>query len=149
MIYDTVNQFKIYLPVHPLFKVVSDFLESQDLSLLASGRLDIDRGVYVSKREYVTLDLQPPFVECHRHYIDIHMVDEGSETIGFCNRDDCTILEPYNAEKDFEKLDGVCNWFVLNKGYFGIFFPQDAHIPGLHSDSVKQTVKKIVIKIPV
>jgi YhcH/YjgK/YiaL family protein len=77
------------------------------------------------------------------------MVEEGNETIGFCNRDDCTILEPYNEEKDFEKLDGACNWFVLNKGYFGIFFPQDAHIPGVNGDSMKQTVKKIVFKVPV
>jgi YhcH/YjgK/YiaL family protein len=149
MIFDAVSRFKTYIPVHPLFKVVSDFLESRDLSSLPAGRLDIDRGVYVIKKDYVTVDMQPPILEGHRRYIDLHMVDEGSEIIGFCNRDDCIVVEPYNEEKDFENLDGVCSWVILNKGNFAVFFPQDSHIPGLHCDTVKQTVKKIVFKIPV
>jgi biofilm protein TabA len=149
MIFDAVHHFKTYLSIHPLFKVVSDFLENRSLSSLPAGRLDIERGVYVIKRDYITLDLQPPVLEGHRRSIDIHMVDEGSEVIGFCNRDECTVVEPYNEEKDFENLDGTCGWLILNKGYFAVFFPQDAHIPGLHSDTLKQTVKKIVFKIPV
>jgi YhcH/YjgK/YiaL family protein len=149
MIFDSLNHFNTYLAVSPLFSIVSEFINSHDLSMLPLGKCDISRGVYLNKNEYVTRDIQSKFIECHRQYIDIHIIDEGKENIGFCNRADCTIIEKYNEEKDLEKLNGKCSFITLKKGYFGIFFPQDAHMPGVNVDDQKQTVKKVVFKIPI
>jgi biofilm protein TabA len=149
MIFDSLKYFNTYLAVNPLFTIVSEFINSHDISELPLGRCNVSRGVYLSKNEYVTKDIQSKFIECHRHYIDIQIVDEGKENIGFCYRDNCTILEKYNEEKDVEKLSGKCSFFTLNKGYFVIFFPQDAHMPGVNVDDQKQTVKKVVFKVPI
>jgi biofilm protein TabA len=149
MIFDSLKYFNIYLAVNPLFTIVYEFITSHDLSKLPLGRCNVSRGVYLNKNEYFTKDIQSKFIECHRQYIDIQIIDEGKENIGFCNKNDCTILEKYNEEKDLEKLNGTCSFFVLNKGYFGIFFPQDAHMPGVNVDDQKQTVKKVVFKIPI
>jgi YhcH/YjgK/YiaL family protein len=149
MIFDSLPHFNDYLPMHSLFGIVSEFLQSNDVSRLPLGKLSLPGDITFIKSDYSTQDIQSKFIECHRHYIDIHIVDEGSETIGFCHRDDCTILERYDEKKDFEKLSGVCNFFILRKGYFGIFLPQDAHMPGLNVENRIQNVKKIVFKVPV
>jgi biofilm protein TabA len=148
MIFDSLLHFKSYTPTHPLFEIISEFMKSHDLSSLPLGKTDLGGGVYLIKSEYSTGDSQSKFVECHRRYIDIHVVDEGIENIGYCNKDNCMTIEKYIEEKDLEKLDGICNWITLKKGFFGIFFPQDAHMPGVTIDNRMQTVKKIVFKIP-
>lgn len=41
MIHDTLKNFRRYLPLHPRFGRVADFLEKTDLNALADGRVDI------------------------------------------------------------------------------------------------------------
>jgi biofilm protein TabA len=149
MIFDTLSNFKLYLAVHPLFAVVSEFINTHDLSMLPIGKHSISRGISMNINDYETADIKSKFIECHRKYIDLQIIQTGSESIGFCNREDCTVSEKYNDEKDLEKLDGQCVFFTLKKGLFCVFFPQDAHMPGLRLGNPKQSVKKIVFKIPV
>ena len=51
--------------------------------------------------------------------------------------------------KDFQKLTGSVDFITLVPGMFTIFFPHDAHEPGVSSTSLAVAVKKIVFKIPV
>jgi|WetSurMetagenome_2_1015567.scaffolds.fasta_scaffold146114_2 biofilm protein TabA len=149
MIFDSLPNLITYLSVHPLFPIVSEFIYTHDGATLSLGKLPISGGVYLNKNEYFTANIPSKFIECHRRYIDLHMVIEGHETIGFCNRNACTVIEKYDEEKDLEKLNGACHFLTLEKSSFGVFFPQDAHIPGLHVDNQRQSVIKIVFKIPI
>ena len=148
MIYDALSYLHNYLPCHPLFPKVSDFINSHNLSNIEAGKVDIGEGVYVVISEYATDDIKSKFIECHKQHIDIQIIIEGIEQIGICNKDECRIIEEYNQEKDLEKLEGKVDLITLKKGCFVIFFPQDGHAPGLKIGNSGNRVKKAVFKVP-
>lgn len=127
------------------------FLKDNDLSKLELRRYDIDDDiVYAPVSEYTTKNEEDARYEAHQKYIDIQYVISGREQIGVAplsQKEDT--LEPYNAENDIEffTLTGGENRLASPNRFF-IFFPDDAHRPGL-KDSVTSQVKKIVVKVKV
>ncbi len=84
--------------------------------------------------------------EVHHNYIDIQLVLEGRELIGF---DEYADLEKMDTNKvdceNFfmnEKYDKV----YLEKGQFAIIFPEEPHAPGVAADAPSR-VRKMVLKI--
>lgn len=149
MIYDSLSNLQTYISLHPLFQIVSEFINSRDIKALPIGKIELFNGVYAVIDEYEPADITNKFLECHKIYIDIQVIIEGEEQIGICNKNDCTILEEYQKEKDLEKLEGKIDLITLKKDSFAIFYPQDGHIPGLRIEgSDKNKIKKIVFKIP-
>lgn len=65
--------------------------------------------------------------------------------MGFANT---TTLEmgAYDADKDFQGASGHPDFVIVPPGAFTIFYPEDAHMPGLCVD-VPQPVRKVVIKV--
>jgi biofilm protein TabA len=149
MIFDSLPRFPLYSDIHPLFPVVSSFLRSRKLSALPKGRIELGNNVYAIVDEYETEDRNKKFIECHRKFIDVHVVLCGSEKIGVVNTCLCTVLGRYNKEKDFEKLKGPLDFITLKKGYFAFFFPHDGHMPGLKAGKRSDSIKKMVVKIPI
>jgi len=148
MIYDALSNFHRYVSVHPLFPVVFDFIDRHDLSGLQPGKVTIAQGVYAVVNDYETDDIINKFIECHKRYIDIHIVLQGVESIGVGDKNECSVLEAYDEEKDLEKLDGEIDFFTLKKGCFALFYPSDGHVPGLKMGVKKAMVRKIVFKVP-
>jgi YhcH/YjgK/YiaL family protein len=149
MILDTLQHFNYYLAVHPLLEPVYRFLQTEAWTKFPAGKRELGNNITCNISEYQTKEAALKFIECHCRFIDLQIMVDGSETIGFCHRDDCRVLEPYNDEKDFEKLSGTCDFLILKKGNFALFFPQDAHMPGLWIENRAASVKKMVFKIPV
>ncbi|MCX5811657.1 MAG: YhcH/YjgK/YiaL family protein [Proteobacteria bacterium] len=149
MIYDSLIYFHKYLPIHPLFKVVLNFINNNNLSDINVGKIDIDQGVYALIVEYTTNDIESRFIECHTQYIDIQIVVAGIEQIGICNKKECKIIGTYNEENDYEKLEGKIDLITLKNGYFTVFYPQDGHVVGLKIRNKEDVVKKVVFKVPV
>lgn len=127
------------------------FLKSNDLSKLEVKKYDIDGdNVYAPVSEYVTKTDENPSYEVHRKYIDIQYIINGKEIIGHAplamKKD---ILVPYDEPKDYELM-------TVSKGVslkaapdrFFIFFPDDAHSPGL-KDELNSQVRKVVVKVKV
>jgi len=128
-----------------------NFLKNNDLSALETKRYDIDGdNLFVSVSEYNTKDEETAKYEAHRKYIDVQYVVTGLEKIGVApltSRE--TTLEEYDATRDIEFMrvkEGKI--FSATPGNFFIFFPADAHMPGLKVDSIAP-VKKIVVKIKI
>ncbi len=149
MIFDSLPNFGSYIPMHPLFKTAAKSLQEEDLTSCSPGKRDLGSGMTMIISEYSTEDIQSKFIETHRRFIDIHLMAQGSEMLGYRHINDCTVIEKYSLEKDFEKLSGTCDFLTLRQGFFAVFFPQDAHMPGLCIGNLKKNVKKIVFKIPV
>jgi YhcH/YjgK/YiaL family protein len=150
MIYDTIDNFKRYLCIHPLFTHVYEFANSRPISELENGRTDVYRGIYASTDTYDTKQESEKLMECHRKYIDIQVVASGEERIGVCTRRQCDVVKEYDAEKDSEFLKGNPSFLQLTKIHFAILFPHDAHMPGLRiRETIGEPVKKIVFKVPV
>lgn len=150
MIYDELLNLNKYTSIHPVFKKVVEFVNSNNLEDLENGSIELGDNVIAIVAEYETGNIKDKFIECHRKFIDIQLVVSGTEKIGFCNRKHCTVIEEYSKENDFEKVDGKLDFVTLRPFEFAVFFPNDAHMPGVnHSDDKEEIVKKIVFKVPV
>ena len=149
MIFDRLDNFPLYLPLHPHFADVWAFLEENNPDSLPPGRHEVNtRGTFVLVSEYATRQLAESFIECHRNYIDIQLLTRGAEAVGICNRIACREF-PYDSEKDFLKLEGPTDRLTLNPGSFAVFFPDDGHMPMLQLEDTPVQVKKVVFKVPV
>ena len=128
-----------------------NFLKSNDLSGLELKRYDIDgNNLYASVSEYLTKNEEDARYEAHQKYIDIQYVVSGKELIGVAPMSQKKdVLEPYDSTKDIEFLTvtGGENRPAMPDRFF-IFFPEDAHRPGL-KDTENSPVRKIVVKVKV
>ncbi len=148
MIYDKIENLKIYQNTHEHFIDVLRFMNSEPVSTLPDGKYDInDQGSFAIIETYETKDVADCFIECHRKYIDVQVVIEGIENVGVCHRSACDEDE-YNEEKDFQKLTGDAEMLTLGAGSFMVFYPDDGHMPKVRYRDNSDTVKKIVFKVP-
>jgi biofilm protein TabA len=127
------------------------FLSSTDLLKLENKRYDIDGDkLFASVSEYPTKDAAVTDFESHKKYIDIQYVISGKENMNLAPLSAVTsVVTPYDASKDigFMKVSAFTN-HLATPGVFFIFFPGDAHRPGI-KDGLSSTVKKVVIKLSV
>jgi biofilm protein TabA len=148
MIIDSLDHFRDYLGVHPLFAPVAAFLDATDLGSLADGRHEIGaEGCFALVSGYRTLAPGEGFIECHRRHIDIQIVLSGVEQVGVCRRGECTAIS-FDEAGDFGVLEGEVDLVTLRPGCFAVFLPQDGHLPKL-SRGAATMVRKVVIKVPV
>ena len=125
------------------------FLAGTDLKKLENKRYDIDGdNLYASVSEYATKDEKITNFEAHRKYIDIHYVISGSENMNVVPLKNAgEVVTPYDNTRDIEFMKPVIsrNIAATQKNFF-IFFPSDAHRPGIR-EKEPVNVKKVVIKL--
>lgn len=145
MIIDNLGNAEKYIPLHKDFKLVFDFLKSNDLTKMECGKHEL-RGneVFFNLQEYETKQTQK--LEAHKKYIDIQVVAIGEEYMGYTNIEKTTLSENYNEEKDVMFLNGRVDKVLADNKTFLIFYPEDAHMPALSVDEDKY-VKKAIFKI--
>jgi len=127
------------------------FLKTNDLSILELKRYDIDGdNLFATVSEYLSKNEETTRFEAHRKYIDIQYVISGKEIMNTAPLTTAKeVVTPYDATKDIEfmTVDKI-NKLNATPSNFFIFFPVDAHRPGL-KDGVNSNVRKIVIKVKV
>ena len=148
MILDILARLDRYTTLHPLFPRAFDFMRSTNLLALASGIHPI-----VGDDLFAILEQAPGRIraeaqlECHRKYIDIQLVLEGVDEMGWKPLADCR--EPvadYSAEKDIQFFyDTPSSWIVTPPNSFCIFFPEDAHAPLVSSSNIHKVIFKIAV----
>ena len=143
MILDSLEHLGNYAKLHTGFVEVVKFLADHDLQTLPLGRYDIKgEDVFVSVNTYATKE--HPKVEFHKAYVDIQMVLEGYEQIGWAPRKDLYDVTLYDEQKDICFGEGATQKMEAVPGQFFVFFPEDAHQPGIgNGNSVKKAVFKI------
>jgi len=124
-----------------------EFLKNSNLSTLEIMRYDIDGD---NLFEYITKNEEDASFEAHKKYIDIQYVITGKELIGVAPialKDET--LEEYDATGDIEFMTVSSSVdHAATPDRFFIFFPGDAHRPGL-KDGDNDKVRKIVVKVKV
>jgi YhcH/YjgK/YiaL family protein len=127
------------------------FLKETDLKKLELKRYDIDGdNLYVAMSEYNSKDPKTTRYEAHKKYIDIQYVVSGNELIGIAPlASQESVLQQYDAAKDIEFLSVKNGRMVAATpaGFF-VFFPSDAHMPGL-MNKTSVPVRKAVVKIKI
>jgi YhcH/YjgK/YiaL family protein len=148
MILDTLTQADRYHTLHPLFARAFEFLRGTDLLALAPGRHTVQgEELFAIVEACAGRTRAEAKLECHRRYIDIQLVLEGIDEMGWKPLTECAApITDHDTARDIRFFDDVpSSWVATPAGSFCIFFPADAHAP-LVSDGM---IRKVVMKIAV
>jgi YhcH/YjgK/YiaL family protein len=149
MIFSNISQSDRYAALHPLFQRAFDYIHDTDLFAIAPGRYNIvgdDLIAIVEKVQGKTKEIAK--LEAHRKYIDIQLVLDGDETMGWKPLADClNPISEHSMEKDIRFFhDAPASWIAVPPDHFCIFFPEDAHAPLVSSGQVRKVIFKVAVK---
>ncbi|MFZ4455547.1 MAG: YhcH/YjgK/YiaL family protein [Bacteroidales bacterium] len=148
MILDSIVNSAAYESLHPSFKKAFDYIKANDFTKTAPTKicLEEDKLYVIIAETNGKLPDQAP-LESHRKFIDIQIPIVGTETMGWISKSTCKKEKaPHNDEKDITFYEDKPTSFIdVVNGNFAIFFPEDAHAPGIGDGFIK----KIIIKISV
>jgi YhcH/YjgK/YiaL family protein len=147
MILDQFSNARLYRSLHARFGSALDYLATTPLAELPSGKQTIQGDeLFALVNDYSTQPLEKCRFEAHRRYIDIQLMVRGIEQIGVANLSTMIVDEPYVAERDIAFFHGNGDRITLSEGTFAVFFPHDAHQPGI---AVAEPIvcRKVVVKV--
>lgn len=149
MILDSLKSFEKYQTLQEGFDKVYKFIKSNKLAELEDGKYEIDGDkVYCTIVSGELKDFSQAKMEIHDSYIDIHVLLEGSETIGLKDRGKCnTDSSKYDEATDIAFVDDEPeNYVVMGVDNVAIVYPADAHAPLLGEGTFKKAIFKVFIK---
>jgi YhcH/YjgK/YiaL family protein len=148
MILDVLDNADRYLTLNKGFRNGFAFLMRSELKKLKPGRHDIhtDR-VFAIVEDGPGRKRDGAELEAHEKYIDIQLVVDGADTMGWRMKSTCTqVSKSYDAGEDIQFFrDEPESWFTVRPESFVIFFPEDAHMPSLSAERLRKIVVKIAV----
>ena len=152
MIFDTTANAAKYKGLSPQMDYAMDLVgKIEESGFSFDVDLPAGDGVRVVRLNYETNPYEKSIFEAHRKEIDVMVLIEGSETIGWKPLADLASLsKEYSEDGDCLLSEDKAGTMLMpmKVGRFCVFFPQDAHMPGMN-DGEKQAVKKIILKVRV
>ena len=146
MIFDRLSNSSHYLSVTPLIRQGFEWLQQADLASLEDGVHEIQgRDVYAIVARGEGVGQERAMLEAHQKYLDIQYVIEGTDVIGWLERDFVERVKvPYDSEKDLEFFyDRPESWIHVPAGSFAVFMPQDIHAPLATTGYAHKAVVKV------
>jgi YhcH/YjgK/YiaL family protein len=148
MILATLHQADRYLALHPLFGRAFEFLRETDLRSLPPGKHSVQgEQIFAIVESCDGRTRAEAKLECHRRYIDIQLVLEGIDEMGWKPLSEC--LDPatdYDATRDIRFFnDTPSSWIATPPGSFCLFFPDDAHAPLVSAGAIRKVVVKVAL----
>lgn len=146
MIFDKIENLKLYSKLDPRFDAIADFIAKNDMKTMETGSYEVCDGVKVGISEY-----EPALggdYEAHRCYNDLQYAITGNEAIEVIPTADARNSTGYQPDIEFF-TDKVCgaSKIALDEGTFVFLAPQDAHKPCIKTSSDK--IRKAVFKIKI
>lgn len=132
------------------FKTGYEFLRREGLEKMDPGTVRLGGGITAQIQIYLTGKPKGAKFESHDRFFDIQYVVSGEEFFEVADRLPLPEDTPYDEEKDvtFYREPERKSRVYLGAGSLIVVSPEEVHRPRV-SVSGPQTVKKIVIKIPV
>lgn len=134
--------------LHPLFKKLFDYVKTHDLLHTPCGRIELEGDkLFVNNVNPTCVVADNQVLELHREYIDVHILLEGKETIGWKAIEELTQeQQPYQAESDCALyIDKPTTYVDLLPGQFVIVFPEDPHAPLIGEGKIRKLIGKVKI----
>jgi YhcH/YjgK/YiaL family protein len=149
MIVDALENAALYHGVHPRLAAAFQYLAAFDAAT-PDGRYPIDEDrVYAQVQTYATKPAVEKKWESHRRYVDVQYIVSGRELITVAPSDAMAGATEYNDAKDVTNYAGpagAAGTLHLEDGQFAVFFPHDAHQPGVMAGDLGE-VRKVVVKV--
>ncbi len=147
MIFDKIENADLYKGINTRIAKALAYLQATNFSNLTPGKYEIDGdNIFAIISEYFTKDESKELMEAHCRYIDIQYMAEGAENIGVTTFTDQQPVKLYDEENDYMLYKEPYTLTLLKQGMFGIFFPDDIHMPGISTGNSAK-VKKVVVKV--
>lgn len=146
MIVTNLNNTERIESLHPLFKKLFDYVKTHDILNTPCGRIDIDGdNLYINNVNPECIPAEKQVLEVHRDYIDVQILLQGKETIGWKALEDSKEeVKPYEKEGDCALYsDTPTTWIHLVPGQVAIFFPEDAHAPVIGEGKIRKMIAKV------
>lgn len=134
--------------LHPLFKLLFDYVKTHDLLHTECGRIELaGDDLFINNVNPTCVSASEQVLEVHRDYIDVHILLEGKERIGWKALEDVTDLkQAYQKEGDCALYSDTPTSFVdLLPGQFLIVFPEDPHAPVIGEGKIRKLIGKVKI----
>lgn len=149
MILAKLTEADRYAALHPLFAQAFDYLRKTDLTALAPGRHAVQgEQLFAIVETCAGRSRAEAKLECHRRYIDIQLVLEGVDEMGWKPLAEC--VDPasdYDAARDICFFnDTPASWIATPPGSFCLFFPHDTHAPLVSTGRIRKVVLKIAVQ---
>ena len=129
-----------------------EFIQKTDWKAIENGKHPIDGDkMFANVMDMTTRPFEGSHPEIHEKYIDLMYWPEGGEKIGVAPYLGSEPILESRPENDIAFLASVDGESVLTatEGCFGVFFPWDAHRPGLFLEDGPAVSRKCVVKISV
>ena len=153
MIVDRLDNWQIYFK-KPIWETI--FAELKALNEKAPAMEKKIRGddIILKVFSYETADpaSDRAELETHKKYIDIHTTITNVERIDWYPSSVLKTIKPYDENEDAEyyaKPDLFYAGINMVPGIFAVFWPSDAHMPGLQVAGKTELIKKAVMKISI
>ena len=152
MIYDNLKNIGKYHFDDENMQKAIEFLMSNDLLSMEQKRYEIIKDeVFINLLDINQKPLAEREYEAHHLFADIHITLEGLDFIRTTERTNLDVTTPYTENGDFMfgtyQGDAYTDSFIP-RGYFGLYFPEDAHLVN-GTPNEPGNVKKYVVKIKV
>ena len=149
MILDNLQKCNQYFDVHKGFRKAFEFLQRFDLSELSEGKYEIaGEKIFAIVAKDQGRAAEEGQLEVHNEYIDIQLVVEGTDTMGWRSRTTCCKeAGEYDPETDLQFfLDDPHSWLAVGSGNFAVFFPDDAHLPLISTGLIHKVIVKVAVE---
>lgn len=147
MIYDSMENVRRYMHMHPQLDEALRYLEGDEWKTLPDGRNVLDgERLFANVDRYVTV--ADKALETHARYADIQCVVAGEEAIGVAPSAELVEREAYDKTRDIAFWDAKQPYTKLpmHPGRFLVLFPDEPHAPGLRLNA-EQAMHKVVLKV--
>ena len=149
MILDSIENIKSYKGISVNISKAIDYILKNNLNDLSVGKHQIlNDDIFVIINEYETKNESDCPTETHKKYIDIQIMLQGDEKIGFAFLKNQEVAEEYNDDKDYTFYSAQLDYQHLREEHFAIFLPTDLHCPSIKIKN-QIRVKKAVVKVRV
>lgn len=148
MILDVTGKLSQYEAIHLLFPAAAKFLNRPDLKELADGKYEIEgKDLFAIVMRAAGRSADEAKLEVHNDYIDIQVILQGTETMGWKDRATCLApVAAFDSDKDLQFFDDRPDtWFQVQPGQFALFFPTDAHAPLVATEEIHKVVIKVAV----
>ena len=147
MIIDKLENADWYYNAVPRLEQFMHFFNNNDFEDFAAGKIKLDGDdLFVNILDIKGKDEKSLPFEAHRDYIDIQIPLTGDEQMGWKALDDCqNVTAEYNEGKDVELYkEKATTMLNVPVGHFVVFFPSDAHQPGIAEKG--KSFRKLIVK---
>lgn len=150
MIYGEIKELNCYRGISKAFDTAIDYILSGKYKDGNFGKNIIDGDVvyFNCPEKPMTKEIKDGIIEGHKKYVDIHIVIEGDENIGYVPASKAKVTKEYDAEGDYELLSGDLEMFLhLDNTKFLALFPGEPHMALVKYGEKPATIKKVIFKV--